>query len=194
MKTYIRKNVPGTFQAEEGFEKNFKSGTSYEDYLTGLWVELNDKQIAFLKENPAASVKEIIEMKLVPLPPEPTLDEMKEVAINQVMYEAAMAIERLYPSSVIRDVVLGRMGEKEIAQLREDYENTITSVNDALSNAKELIDKATDADSARKAVDGFADSLRVATVDSVIVRDVIRDSLIKAERSKNTDLIVEKNN
>ena len=166
MKTYIRKSVPGTFRAEDGFEKNFKSGTSYEDYLTGLWIELNDKQIAFLKENPGAGANEVIEMKLIPPLPEPSLDEIKEVAINQLTYEATRSIEEMYPLSVIRDVVLGRMGEKETAQLREDYEKTIAKVDSTLSEAKELIYKASDADSARKAVDGFSDSLRVATVNN----------------------------
>ena len=191
MKTYIQKNTIGLYAVEE-LGKGYLTGSTCDDYNVGAWIELNDKQIIFLKENPSATPREIIEMELIPPPPEQTLSERKEIAVNHVTNEAVRAIEELYPLSVIRDVVLGRMSENDIAQLREDYENTINAASVALSDAKELIGRATDSDATQKAIDGFRDSLRVVTADSGIVRDTIIDSLINAGRAKNAELPYEK--
>lgn len=43
-------------------------GSTYEDYQQGKWVLLSDEQVAFHESHPLASVKEVIEMQLKPLP------------------------------------------------------------------------------------------------------------------------------
>lgn len=67
MKTYLKLNAENNlFTIEEELNSNkFKIGTTYEDYLVGAYVELSDDQIRFMQAHPNATIKEIIELKLV---------------------------------------------------------------------------------------------------------------------------------
>lgn len=67
MYTYIKKEIPGHyFRPQEPLtEENCDVlGSTFEDYLNGKFVPLNEEQIAFAEENPEASIKEIFEMHI----------------------------------------------------------------------------------------------------------------------------------
>lgn len=84
--TYVKRNsgyVTYNFSLDE---ESYNVGSTYNDYLNGFWVLLSEDQLTFKSENPKASIKEVIEMKLnPPTPPyEPTLDELKQSKINEI--------------------------------------------------------------------------------------------------------------
>lgn len=83
--TYVKKGlnyVEYSFKLDE----NYNTGSTYDDYINGKWVLLNDEQLAFKEENPGASIKEVINMELNPvIPPyEPTLEDVKRSKINEI--------------------------------------------------------------------------------------------------------------
>lgn len=52
-------------------QDNNQIGSTWEDYIGGAWLLLNDEQVAFHDANPDASVEEIFNMQLAPVPEEP---------------------------------------------------------------------------------------------------------------------------
>lgn len=52
-------------------QDNNQIGSTWEDYIDGAWLLLNDEQVAFHDANPDASVEEIFNMQLAPVPEEP---------------------------------------------------------------------------------------------------------------------------
>jgi hypothetical protein len=73
--TYIQKdgkNIYFDFDAKLD-EEALRIGTSWEDYAAGAWVLLTEEQVAFRKANPDASLQEVFNMRLTPVPepPEP---------------------------------------------------------------------------------------------------------------------------
>ena len=79
--TYIRNNVKGVYiEFSEPLDAEYwagKTGSTYEDYQQGKWVLLSDEQVAFHESHPLASVKEVIEMQLKPLPVR-TIEQAKQ--------------------------------------------------------------------------------------------------------------------
>lgn len=70
-------------------------GKTWEDYKSGAWVLLSDEQIAFHKEHPEASVEEVFNMQLTPIP-ELTLEEKLNEARQrkiQAIYEQDRSTE-----------------------------------------------------------------------------------------------------
>lgn len=69
-------------------------GTTWQDYLNNKWVLLNDEQISFHEINPAASVKEVFDMQLTPIPSfERTLEQAKQEKIQQIKeYDRSEAV------------------------------------------------------------------------------------------------------
>lgn len=70
MVTYIKRTVPGyVFETEEVLSPELFNniGSTYEDFLKDYFVQLNEEQIAFYKENPDASPEEILNMELFPI-------------------------------------------------------------------------------------------------------------------------------
>ena len=70
---YIQKRA-GYFEIEGGLGDNFPKnniGETWEDYLIGKWVELNEQQLDFKKNNSNISIKEVFDMELLPSPPNP---------------------------------------------------------------------------------------------------------------------------
>ena len=186
--TYLHKTIRGLFEIEEQLGEEKTKGTTYEDYLNGLWIPVKKTMSAFIKANPTASVKEWIEMELEPAPPEPSLKERKATAIEEATQRAVDALENLFPLSVIKDVVFGLMDEEAFASLRHDYVTTKQMIIDSYVVTSEAIERAESADEARNAVAGFNESVRL-TVDSGIVRDVVRDSLIVVDRITERDVV-----
>lgn len=84
MVTYVNKNAKGNYIT---LDKELDSvlynniGYSYEHYLNGWWVKLNQEQIDFHTKNPNASVQEVLEMKLKD---EPIVDELVEAKNNKL--------------------------------------------------------------------------------------------------------------
>lgn len=54
-------------------------GTTWEDYVAGKYVLLTEEQIAFKEANEGASVEEVFNMQLTPIP-EPTPEEKLQTA------------------------------------------------------------------------------------------------------------------
>lgn len=68
MHTYIKNNIAGNYIETEddlsvldGYSENV--GTTWEDFIFGKYVELNDNQIAFKESHTDASVQEVFEME-----------------------------------------------------------------------------------------------------------------------------------
>lgn len=82
---YIKLSLKSKFLELENklSDSRIDIGSTYEDYLNNLWVQLSDEQAEFYKNNPNASVKEVWDMELTPIP-EPTLEEIKENKIRMI--------------------------------------------------------------------------------------------------------------
>lgn len=79
-----------------GFEldSRYNVGTTYDDYLAGAWVPLNEAQEAFYNINPSASIKEVFDCELRP-PYEPTIEEVKNLKISQIIeYDQSDAVNQ----------------------------------------------------------------------------------------------------
>lgn len=75
-------------------DNNYEVGSTYEDYLTGKWVSLNEEQESFYNANPSASIKEIFDCELRP-PYEPTIEEVKSLKISQITeYDQSDAVNQ----------------------------------------------------------------------------------------------------
>jgi hypothetical protein len=67
---YIQKDAKGVY-VEFGFELDPESnyiGNTFDDYKAGAWVLLSEEQLAFKEANLNASVEEIVNMQLIPIP------------------------------------------------------------------------------------------------------------------------------
>lgn len=99
--TYIKLGIPGYyFNPEEPLtEENCDVlGTTYEDFLNGKFVPLNEEQITFSEENPNASIKEIFDMQLIEHPVYvKTLEEAIQQKIQEInMYDTSSNVNGFY--------------------------------------------------------------------------------------------------
>ena len=78
---YIQKDAANIYVAmpEQLDSNNYETGTTWEDYIAGKSVLLTEEQIAFKEANEGASVEEVFNMQLVPVP-EPTPEEKLQAA------------------------------------------------------------------------------------------------------------------
>jgi uncharacterized protein YacL (UPF0231 family) len=67
-------------------EKIFKTGATWDDYASGAWVLLSDSQLAFRDANPGASVQEVFNMQLTPVPEPPprTIEQARLEKISEI--------------------------------------------------------------------------------------------------------------
>jgi hypothetical protein len=74
---YIQKDAVRIYvpMPEELDTVNYEVGTTWEDYVAGKYVLLTEEQIAFKEANEGASVEEVFNMQLTPIP-EPTPEEL----------------------------------------------------------------------------------------------------------------------
>ena len=179
--TYLHRTVKRVYEIDTALGDDKTKGTTYQDYLEEKWIPVKKTMNTFIKANPTASAKEWIEMELAPLPPPQTLEESKESATEQVTQQAVAQLENLIPLSVIADVIFGQKSEEEIEQLRQEYTSAKTAIIDSLASTSEEIVRAESAEDARTAVVGFNESVRL-TVDSSVIRNVTRDSLIVSDK------------
>ena len=132
-------------------------GTTWQDYLNGLWIPVKKTMSAFIKANPAASVKEWIEMELTPappLPPEPSLEEQKEQAVNQVKQAAVSKMMELYPvDEVVANAYL--KDESESVAYFLGYSDARDAINGYLDAALAAIGDANNSVAISVALDTF---------------------------------------
>lgn len=86
--TYIKKEIPGYYfrPTEPLTEDNCDIlGSTFEDFLNGKFVPLNEEQIAFSEEHPNATIKEIFDMQIVEhIIPVRTLEQAKFEKIKEI--------------------------------------------------------------------------------------------------------------
>lgn len=95
---YVNNSIKGFYW--EGYDldpSSYEVGYSYQDFLDGKWVQLDEEQKQFHQDNPKASVKEVIAMQLDPEPPGPTEEELLAIAKEKKVKEAR---EYAYSDSV----------------------------------------------------------------------------------------------
>lgn len=83
---YIKYDIPKQYiMLDEALDSELFSdlGSTFDDFLKNKWVPLSEEQIKFKEENPQASIKEVWEMELRPIPTQ-TLEEYKENKINEI--------------------------------------------------------------------------------------------------------------
>lgn len=88
--TYIKQDIRGYYiEFDEMFNPDLYNnlGDSYEDFLDNKWVLLSDEQVAFHNEHPGASVKEVWDMELTPIPPRTIEDAKQEMIWNIENYD-----------------------------------------------------------------------------------------------------------
>lgn len=91
MFTYIKYNIRGKFiELPNELTSDLYSnlGTTYNDYLNGLWVKLTDEQVEFHQTNPSASVYEVFTMQLKPAYVRTLLDAQNEKVNSINRYHA----------------------------------------------------------------------------------------------------------
>jgi len=147
--TYIHRDATGlvTHDAPLTYEpKVEKDGTitgghvigeTYEDYLACAWIPLKKKQMEFYRENPTASWKEVIEMQLMPPPPEPAIEDVKEAAIQEIVVSKRSVLDEQYPvRDILDNVIKAMLAENEsdteaIISYLEEYKTTREALKDA---------------------------------------------------------------
>lgn len=87
MYTYIRNAIKGYYietpdQISEEYWQGW-IGTTYQDFIDGKWILLSEEQVAFHNEHPNASINEVLNMQLKPIP-ERTLEQAKAEKIDQI--------------------------------------------------------------------------------------------------------------
>lgn len=157
MKYYIKSGITGVVDIESGHTYNL--GTTYQDYLDGLWVELDQSQLDFLAANPTATHKEVIEMALTPPMPEPTLDSVKTNAVHAVQMDAVGRLNELYPSYEVHLAALGLTDETAAAALLIGYAQAQEAIHAALTTAISEIGDSTDSTEVDTAMTDFRAAL-----------------------------------
>lgn len=85
MFNYIHKNISNTIKIDEDLSENFIVGTTWEDYLKGEYILLNEQQVAFVEANPQANHNEIFHLKLTEnVTSERTLMDAKREKLNEI--------------------------------------------------------------------------------------------------------------
>lgn len=127
MKIYIRKNIKGYYvDFPEEIDAEYwegQIGETYEDFLDNKWILLNDEQVQFHEDNPDASVKEVIEMQLTPVP-EPSIE-------NQIIRARQEKLAKLHQydnsSEVNEFSINGELKTWFTPSERSNYKNSIDS-------------------------------------------------------------------
>lgn len=70
------------------------------------YIEMTDSQVAFYLANPNASVDEIKKCQLLPIPPLPTLEEVKKLAISRLSQLSLDTSNSIIPEYKIRNAMM----------------------------------------------------------------------------------------
>ena len=117
----------------ETFADGNYRGSTYEEYLAGAWIELTKKHLTFRNKHPECSVREWIEMNMIPQPPEPTFGEKKEAALR--------AVDNVFSSRVNALLADIKMQVEVLKLIDPDSVDEFESIRD---KAKIVIEKAED--------------------------------------------------
>ena len=122
---YIKKNIREIYiEFPEQFDPalNNNLGSTYEDYLDNKWVLLSDEQVDFHETNPDASVKEVWNMELTPIP-ERTLEQAKDEMKYKIdEYDRSENINGFIIHDTINDVTFNGWFT---AEERSNYKSSI---------------------------------------------------------------------
>lgn len=151
--TYVKKSVKGnyiTFPNQFIDELYDNIGTTYEDYQAGKWILLSKEQLAFREEHPEATVEEVINIAINPVP-ERTIEQAKSAKISEVTsysYQAQRSVSYegsdVWVDSYQRPVV---KDEAEVAITNNIAEVNVTNdVAMAPENAISLLSVMTERD------------------------------------------------
>lgn len=105
MVTYIRYTLKGHYlELEDALDPNDYPdlGSTWEDYLSDVWVQLSDEQVEFKKNNPKASVKEVFDMTLSEtIDPEASLDKAKNLKRRDILsYDSSNNVNIFYINDI----------------------------------------------------------------------------------------------
>ena len=162
--TYLHKSKRGIIEATDKLPEGNPLGTTYQDYLDGLFIPLKKKQNEFVRENPAASVKEWIEMELARPPEVPVLsiEEQKTMAVSQVEQSATNRLNELYPAhEMLAQAYSTKIDETEQAVYFDGFEAAKSTVNGLLTLAVEAINSAEETAEIDTAISLFNDQISV---------------------------------
>ena len=135
---YLKKGLKGVKVFDFELDTvNYCIGSTYEDYLSGAWIPLNDTHLDFIKENPKATVWEIFNLELddVPPPIEIPIEQQYEFEVTRCLYE-------VYPIDKLIDILLDKdTNPKEYEKLQLFRQSVKFDVSKKLNfNVKELKD------------------------------------------------------
>lgn len=104
---YIKQDAANqfvTFDSELNSSLYSNIGDTFQDYLSGMWVKLSEEQINFYNNNPNASVKEVWDMQLNPMPSEQDeLEQLKRDAIKTiVLYDTSDAVNAFTINNTVK--------------------------------------------------------------------------------------------
>lgn len=105
MITYIRYTLKNHYlELEDALDPNDYPdlGSTWEDYLSDVWVQLSDEQVKFKKNNPKASVKEVFDMKLSETnDSETSLDKAKNLKRRDILsYDSSNNVNIFYINDI----------------------------------------------------------------------------------------------
>ena len=95
--------------------------------LFAMYKEMTDEQVAFYLANPTASVAEVKRCELYPIPVEPTLDEVKASAIEELSEYSLMTSEKVVPSYKVHNAQITLLGNIADAIYSADEAQDIVS-------------------------------------------------------------------
>lgn len=111
-------------------------GTTWDNYVAGCWVLLTADQIAFRKAHPTASVEEVFNMRLTPMPePEPIPEPTEEEKLDEARQRKIQAILEFDQSPVVNSFTVNGKAVWLTPDVRANYRNSI--------EAAELLGEAT---------------------------------------------------
>lgn len=126
MITYIRKSIKGYYveypSEIDSIYWGGKIGTTYRDFLDGKWVRLSDEQVQFHNDNPNASIREVWDMELTPIP-ERTLEQAKLEKITQIENYDSSSMVNSFDVTVGDQVVTTWITPDQ----RSNYKNSLDS-------------------------------------------------------------------
>lgn len=122
--TYIKMDIKGFYiEFDEMFDPNLYNnlGDSYEDFLDNKWVLLSEDQVIFHDEHPNASVKEVWNMEIDPIPPRTLTDAKREMIDKIDEYDKSNHVNGF--------TVNGEIEGWFMPEERSNYKSSIDSAN-----------------------------------------------------------------
>ena len=116
------------------------------------YIEMTDSQVAFYLANPNASIDEIKNCQLLPIPPLPTLEEVKKLAIRRLSQLSLDTSNSIIPEYRIRNAMMtishtsidnSIYSQDEASQIISDANNIGTLCRNKFYGLKKRIESAT---------------------------------------------------